>query len=84
VTLKDARASVNGTFTSEGSVLQGTVRAHSAFAVELWIDSDAPREELEKLVRVAHANCYAEATLVQPVRLEVVNHINGETYPLPT
>lgn len=83
VALASASATVRGTFVSEGSILQGTARARSSFLVELSLQSNAPRDTLENLVGIAHASCYAEATIREPVHLEIVNRINGDAYVQP-
>jgi len=80
LTISDARVNVRAQFAAGGSVLAETVSSSSAFAIDLIIESDGQRDKLEHLVRVAHASCFAEATLTKAVPLTVTNTINGQSY----
>ena len=42
------------------------------------IDSDAPQEQLSKLIREAKGMCLAEAALVQPVQIQTLLAIKGD------
>ena len=83
IELRDARVTVRGRFHADGSVLRETVSSGSAFDVDLAIEADAPDETLEKLVRVAHRGCFAEASLLQPIELHRTDTINGKRVTRP-
>ncbi len=48
----------------------------------LVLESEAPREDVLRLVRRAEANCHAAQSLRQPVPVLPLLRLNGEEIPL--
>lgn len=59
-------------------MLRGDRSSSSAFEIELFVESQAPNDVVQDLVRTAHAGCFAEASLIQPVPLTIQNTVNGK------
>lgn len=78
--LDDLQAHLKAVFTFSGSFNAGSIRGDpDHFEVELSVEADETREDLEELIRLSHRSCYAENTLTQPVPIETFHRINGET-----
>ncbi|HXP94170.1 MAG TPA: hypothetical protein VN905_11945 [Candidatus Binatia bacterium] len=75
--VKDIVVMVHARFAAEGSVLRETIETSASFEIGLTIESDEPPDKLEKLVRVAHSGCYAEAALRGKAPIRFINTING-------
>lgn len=83
IPVKKARCRIEYDFYLRGSVLKGTVESGcTGFRSHLFIESDAPREQIVKLARNAKGGCFAESTLRQEVRVESTVAYNGEVIPL--
>ncbi|GEM_PF-1838172 len=73
-----ARVKVRARFHRSGSVLQGTLRGECAgFEVVLSLSTPAPEEAVRRVVRLAHASCYTESSLRDPVEFAVAHEVNG-------
>jgi uncharacterized OsmC-like protein len=78
--IDDLHAHLKAVFTFSGSFNEGSIRGDpDHFEVELSVEAEEAREDLKELVRLSHRSCYAENTLRQPVPIETVHRINGET-----
>ena len=78
-----ARCRIEYDFFLRGSVLKGTVESGcEGFRSFLFIDSDAPRDQIAKLARNAMGGCFAEWTLRNPVEIVSTLEVNGENVPL--
>ncbi len=83
IEFKKARCRIEYDFFLKGSVLKGTVESGcTGFRSFLFIDSDAPKDQLIKLAKNAKGGCFAEWTLRNPVEIEDVLEINGEAVSL--
>ena len=83
IEFKKARCRIEYDFFLKGSVLKGTVESGSTgFRSFLFIDSDAPKDQIIKLAKNAKGGCFAEWTLRNPVEIEDVLEINGEAVAL--
>lgn len=79
IVLTEERVKVLATFHEEGSVLQGTKRGVcEGFEIEVILGSEAPRDVLRELLRLAHQMCFTEAALAAPVPITARHRINGE------
>lgn len=64
-----------------GSVLKGTVyNRWDGVDTHLAIESDAPPEKIEHLLRNAKAGCFAEGLITQPVPLNSTIEVNGKPF----
>lgn len=73
-----ARCTVKAHWTSEGSVLEGTISStcHGVEThTEITSDDDLPR--IAALLRNAEGGCYAQAALQQPVPVTGTATVNG-------
>jgi hypothetical protein len=77
LSINDIVVTVHSRFAAEGSVLRETIETTASFEIGLRIDSDEPVDKLEKLVRVAHSGCFAEAALSGSAPIRFTNTING-------
>ena len=83
IPVKKAKCRIEYSFYLRGSVLKGTVESGcTGFRSHLFIESDAPREQIVKLARNAKGGCFAEWTLRNPVNVESTLEHNGEAVPL--
>ena len=83
IEFKKARCRIEYDFFLKGSVLKGTVESGcTGFRSFLFIDSDAPKDQIIKLAKNAKGGCFAEWTLRNPVEIEDVLVINGEAVAL--
>jgi hypothetical protein len=87
VDFSDARVKVRGDWTSEGSVLAGTVTSTChGIEVEIDLESEETPNRVAALVHNAPGGCYAEALVRQPVPITGGVKPNGdvldyEAYP---
>lgn len=66
-------------FEEEGSVLEGTQQGIcKGFSIELSIDGEESREEIIKLIRIAHRMCFTEYTLSHVVEVTTSHLFNGQ------
>ena len=64
-----------------GSVLKGTVfNRWDGVDTHLAIESDAPAEKIEHLLRNAKAGCFAEGLITQQVPLRSEVEVNGKPF----
>lgn len=81
LTLEDERVRVLAHFLTEGSVRRGTKRGScTGFDIELHIQSQEKRSQVEDLIAQAHRMCYTEATLASEVKIQRRNFLNGEPF----
>jgi hypothetical protein len=76
-----ARCRVSAHWTSEGSVLAGTISStcHGVETV-LEIESDEDPDRLAKLLRNAEGGCYAQSALQAPVQVTGTALLNGDPF----
>jgi hypothetical protein len=66
-----------------GSVLKGTVyNRWDGVDTHLSIESDAPRDRIEHLLRNAKAGCFAEGLITQSVPLNSTIEVNGQPFEI--
>jgi hypothetical protein len=64
-----------------GSVLKGTVfNRWDGVDTHLSLQSDAPQDELARLIRNAKNGCFAEGLIVQSVPLNSTIEVNGKPF----
>ncbi len=74
-----ARISIEATFREEGSVPEGTVRAHTdEIIVRLEIESGDDPEAVRELVRIAENGCWVLQSLQNPVNVVTSSILNGQ------
>lgn len=79
VDLKNVRCTVEGQWTSEGSVFAGTIASKChAMNIDLEIDSDDELPRVAALIRNAEGGCYAHAAVEHPVPVVSNAKVNGE------
>lgn len=79
VEFSSARCSVEGHWTSEGSVFAGTIAATChGIETHLEIESDDDPARVAAMVRNARQGCYAEATVSDPVPVAATVSLNGD------
>ena len=82
IVLTEERVKVLATFQEEGSVLQGTKRGIcEGFEIELALESEASKEVIAELLRLAHRMCFTEAALAAPVAITTRHLLNGAELP---
>jgi uncharacterized OsmC-like protein len=70
-------------FFRKGSILGGTVQSGShGIEVHVDVESDAPKETIARLVRVAQESCFTHGALAAPVPVETSVRLNGEPLEL--
>lgn len=76
-----ASCRVRGHWTSEGSIIAGTISStcHKV-DVEFDIESDEAAERVAALVHSAKGGCYAEAMVREPVPVVGFVRLNGEEF----
>lgn len=78
MTVEEARVTVTARFRRTGSVLQGTARGEcTAFDVRVSVRSVADPQAVRRVLDLAHATCYTEASLRTPVPVQVHHELNG-------
>ena len=81
ITVKKASAKVRFRKFLGGSVLKGTVyNRWDGVDTHLAIESDAPPEKLEHLIRNAKNGCFAEGLIIQSVPLNSTVEVNGKPF----
>ena len=81
ITVKKASAKVRFRKFLGGSVLKGTVyNRWDGVDTHLAIESDAPPEKLEHLIRNAKNGCFAEGLIIQSVPLNSTVEVNGNPF----
>jgi hypothetical protein len=82
IELVGARARVRARFSGEGSVKAETVATRcERIDCELLIDSEAPPEDVDRLVRVSEAGCFVIQSLREPVELRLRAKLNDRDLP---
>jgi len=77
--LKDERVKVIAHFREEGAVLAGTQRGFCEdFDIELSLNGNLAKEEIVKLIRLAHRMCFTESALTGAPRITARHVFNGE------
>ena len=62
----------------DGSVLAGTITSGvDEFRTHLIVDSPAPQESIERIIRMAKRGCYAEQLVKNPIALTSTYTVNG-------
>ena len=83
ISFKKAKCHVEYDSYLRGSVLKGTVNCGcTSFRSHLTIESDAPREQILRLVQNAKNGCYAEAMIRSSINIESTLEHNGEIIQL--
>ena len=78
VSYEVARVAIEATFRDEGSVLQGTVAAHTdEVIVRLDIESNDDPEAVRELVRISENGCWVLRSLQNPVNVVTSTTLNG-------
>ena len=78
-----AKCRVEFDYFLKGSVLKGTVNSGcTAVRTHFEVESDAPREKVLNLIRLAKQGCYAENMVQTPVPLTSTITLNGEAVDL--
>jgi hypothetical protein len=76
-----ARMTIRASYVREGSVITETAWSScEGFTTELQIESDAPPEQVAKLIRMAEQTCFAMSAIKNPVPCELVAVVNGEPF----
>ncbi len=71
-------------FFRKGSVLGGTIHSGSlGLEVQVDVESDEPRDNIARLVRVAQESCFTHGALVAPVPVQTNIRLNGQALELP-
>lgn len=66
-------------FREEGAVLAGTQQGFcDGFEIELSLDGELPKEEILKLIRLAHQMCFTESALKGAPKITSRHVYNGE------
>ena len=81
--VKIDRSSVRSEFDIylQGSLRAGTVEAGvTEFRTELSLDSEAPADMLEQVVRAGKSGCFAEQLIQRPVPLKSTVLVNGSPF----
>jgi len=77
--LKDERVRVVAHFREEGAVLAGTQQGFCEdFDIELSLNGDLPKEEILKLIRLAHQMCFTESALKGTPQITSRHVYNGQ------
>ncbi len=78
--ISNERVNVTAYFHEQGSVLKGDAEGFcDVFEVEIIMDSEAPEDELRKLIALARNMCFTEKALTESVEVRVMQTINGQT-----
>ena len=78
--ISNERVNVTAHFHEQGSVLNGDAEGFcDAFEVEIIMDSEAPEDELRKLIALARSMCFTAKALTESVEVRVMQTINGKT-----
>jgi uncharacterized OsmC-like protein len=81
--LDKVRVRMRADWSSEGSVLAGTIAAR-CHGITSRIEVESPDDPalIAALIHNARAGCYAEATVAEPVTIEASAELNGEPLDL--
>ena len=81
--LDGIRVRVRFDWSSEGSVMAGTIAAR-CHGMTSHVEVDSPEDPalIAALIHNARAGCYAEAAIAQPVPMEASARLNGEPLDL--
>jgi hypothetical protein len=83
IAYKRASVRVEMDYLLKGSVLKGTVKGQCLEARTLFkVESDAPADQVRKLIRNAKQGCFAEGMIQAPVPLKSEIELNGEKIAL--
>lgn len=78
VAIRDVKIDQTIHFCRTGSMKGGTIDTGvKELEYRLDIDSDEPDDEIDQLVRVATASCFAHAAMSEPVSVRSVLRVNG-------
>ena len=78
VELKQVRVDQVMRFFRKGSILGGTIQSGSlGIEVQVDVESDAPQEQIARLVRVARESCFTHGAIAHPVPVETTVRLNG-------
>ena len=79
VELKQVRIDQVMRFFRKGSILGGTIQSGSlGIEVQVDVESDAPRDKIARLVRVAQESCFTHGAIADPVPVEMDVRLNGQ------
>lgn len=77
--LKDERVKVVAHFREQGAVLAGTQQGFCEdFDIELSMNGETPKEEIVKLIELAHQMCFTESALRGTLAISIRHLFNGE------
>lgn len=83
VPFESARVKLKAYFWEEGSVLAGTLQTGcDGFELDLEIKSDAPAEDIARLIKVCERGCFVMQTLIVPSPVTLNVTLNGEPLPM--
>ncbi len=79
ISLKATKVRIESDIFLGGSVIKGTVfSGFSEVRSHFELESDAPREELLRLVKIAKKGCFAESMVQTAVPVKSSYSLNGE------
>ena len=74
---------VNPARIPTGSVLAGTIRSQMvALDTHVHVESDEPRERIQRLIQMVEQTCYTLQALLNPVQVSTYATLNGENLPV--
>lgn len=80
LTLRDPKVTVRSGFRTDGSVLQGTVKASTVdFEVDFEVESDDPPDRVAACIRAAENGCFVMQAIVEPTEVKRTVRLNGKT-----
>lgn len=78
--IKAAKCRVTTTWWNEGSVLRGDYRTGiESLHTDLDVESDAPAEDIAKLIAMSERACYVLSALESPPTASIEVSLNGES-----
>ena len=81
VTIDHARVEVSARFSTEGSVLAGSIRAvNHGVSATIKVTSQEPPERVAALLRNAENGCYMLYTIREPVEATTTVELNGAPF----
>ena len=79
ISLRDPKVTVRSGFRTDGSVLQGTIKASTVdFEVEFEVDSDDPPEKVAACIEAAENGCFVMQAVKNPTEVKRTVRLNGE------
>jgi hypothetical protein len=83
LTIESARVNIRASWTSQGSVLRGTIEAiPNGFDIVVSVQSKDPLDRILLLLRNSERSCFVQQTIEKPVRVTSSYSINGREVEL--